>query len=299
MLRILALAFVAGIACLVPTNSSSADDAPVSGQVVIGDDDRIQVVDTTIYPFSAIAYLELLDSDLEVLGTCTGTFIGPDTLLTAGHCLWDDITGDWLSDEIRVVPAKDGDFEPFGYEYASDWWVPDAYAESGDSEWDWGLIKLPNDFLTLDTGWMQIAVLDDEVLALPGFAPAIVGYPSDKPDGTMWGIAEEAFLSVETFTLYYDIDTAPGQSGSAIWSASEGPYLGLVVGIHVSGGLFDNAGTRIDQQLLDDLLNGCLVMNCLIDVAQPPPEPEPEPEPTPTPLPNLPYTTYAIAISRD
>ncbi len=197
-----------------------------------------------------------------------------------------------MAEHIRVIPGKDGDFEPFGSEYASDWWVPDQYALSGSTLWDWGLLKLPNDLLAFDTGWLGVTVADTEALEDPGFEPAIFGYPADKPLGTMWGMIRPAFFLVEDFRLLYDIDTAAGQSGSAIWSAAEGPYLGLVVGIHTQSGLFNN-GSRIDHELLDDLLVGCDAMECTIDVVT---APQPEPPPPPG---SLPYRSYGVAVARD
>ncbi|MGE0599854.1 MAG: serine protease [Dehalococcoidia bacterium] len=260
--------------------------------VVLGEDGRTRVDDTSVFPFSAIAFIELEDANDEVFGSCTATFIGPDALLTAGHCLWDKAESGWIAEHIRVIPGKDGDVEPFGSEYASDWWVPDQYALTGSSLWDWGILKLPNDLLSLDTGWLGVTVADTETLEAPDFQPAIFGYPADKPIGTMWGMIRPAFFQVEDFRLLYDIDTAAGQSGSAIWSAADGPYLGLVVGIHTQSGLFNN-GSRIDQELLDDLLAGCSAMECTIDVVTSPGKPPPPPPGS------LPYRSYGVAIARD
>jgi len=260
--------------------------------VVIGVDERERITDTASFPFSVVAYLELEDADGTVFASCTGTFIGPDALLTAGHCLWDDEIGNWGAEYIRVIPGKDGDFEPFGWQYAEDWWVPDQYALTGLSEWDWGVIKLPDDSLSNQTGWLSVTVAPTEALEDPAFYPAIVGYPGDKPEGTMWGLIREAFVAVDEFTLYYDIDTAAGQSGSAIWSASDGPYLGLIVGIHTQGGELNN-GSRIDDELLADLLTACEAMACSIDVVD-------APGTVVTPPPSfLPYRSYGVAVARD
>jgi V8-like Glu-specific endopeptidase len=56
-------------------------ESPVSTMAkpaaVIGVDERIQILDTTEFPWRAISYLELYDQDAFVTGSCTGTFIDP------------------------------------------------------------------------------------------------------------------------------------------------------------------------------------------------------------------------------
>ena len=280
-----------------------------SAASVIGQDERILIPDPTIYPFSAIAYLELFNEANELFAVCSGTFIGPNALLTAGHCLWDSARGTWNARRIRVVPGKHEASEPFGSEYATDWWVPDGFLDTaGSVDFDWGLIRLPDDALTLDTSWLPVAVLTTPSLQSQSFTPAIVGYPVDKPAQTMWGHSRRAFDSVEAYRLFYDIDTSAGQSGSAIWSLNPGKTLGYVVGIHTqgSGGAGDNSGSRIDLDLLDDLRAGCAVMGCTIDSivegdpATPPPTSQPTATPKPTvPSPPRPYRAAVPALARD
>lgn len=48
-----------------------------------GRDDR-QIMDTSVFPWSVIGYVEF-----ESGGTCTATLIGPDILVTASHCVHD------------------------------------------------------------------------------------------------------------------------------------------------------------------------------------------------------------------
>jgi glutamyl endopeptidase len=260
---------------------------------VIGTDDRVRINDTTIYPFSAVAYLELRDAENDVLGTCTATFIGADVLITAGHCLWDPEAGDWRVEHVRVVPGKDGSDEPFGSEFATDWWVPDAYAVDGSLDWDWGIIRLADDLLTLDTGWLPIAVLSTTTLQQGGFDPAIVGYPAEMPGATMWGSVKPFFNDVQTARLFYDIDTTPGQSGSAVWSLADGPTLGYIVGVHTQGtgaGSL-NSGSRIDQKFLDDVLEACRVMSCTVEYYVEGGSPAPQP--------SRPFRAIGAQLSRD
>ena len=140
---------------------------------------------------------------------------------------------------------------------------------------------------------MQVAVLKTSSLDDDAFTPAVVGYPADKPLGTMWGHSQPRFATVEPFHLSYDIDTGPGQSGSAIWSqASSKPYFGAIVGIHTEGASTGNIGSRIDQQLLDDLLEGCREMKCTIDSVV-------ETGDDPAPPPTRPHQAVVAALSRD
>lgn len=242
---------------------ASADGSDAGAAAVIGPDSRVRITDTTAFPWSAVVYLELYVGSIQ-LGSCTGTFISPDAILTAAHCLYGE--NGWTTD-IRVVPGKDGPFEPFGFSWALSWWVPDAwYADPENNLFDWGLVHI-RDAPAWATGWLTIALLSTATLSLPDIEPAIVGYPGDKPDGTMWFDYKPAFLAVDAFTLRHTIDTAPGESGSAVIltnTTTRADLLGLIVGIHVRGiaAAGYNEATRIDEEVLSDLLRACQEMGC-------------------------------------
>lgn len=260
--------------------------APVQSQSVIGTDDRVRIKNTSIYPWRAIAWIGIFDG-YDLIGSCTGTFIGPDALLTAGHCLYDQTDG-WAVDVV-VVPGKDGTFDPYGHEFADSWWVPDGWIDSsGNPLFDWGVIRMPSKSLGNLVGWFRIANLNSATLSDPNFMPAIVGYPGEKGD-TMWGSIAQRFLEVDDFELFYDIDTTHGDSGSAVFSANvDSPHLGDIVGVHVRGLAEANAASRMDAGLMGDILEGCRQMGCTVawytePATQPAPTPTKTSTPTPTP----------------
>ena len=73
-----------------------------AGRQVFGTDDREQVKNTKTYPFSAIGYLEAKSKT--GYGSCSATLIGPRTVLTAAHCLYNHEAGGW-QDDIFFVPG--------------------------------------------------------------------------------------------------------------------------------------------------------------------------------------------------
>ncbi len=242
--------------------SAHVVQASAQPQAIIGVDEREQVLDTTVYPFSAIAYLNLTTASGG--GSCTGTFVGPDVLLTAAHCLWG--VDDGFTQAVSVTPGKDNAFEPFGSEEAFDWVVPQEWIDSAgnDTLWDFGIIVMNDGTLGNTVGWLAVASMLTDTLSRPDFTPGIIGYPGDIGDGTtMMGNVKDSFKSVSDFLVEYEIDTAPGQSGSAVLSLNfEEYFLGYVVAIHTTGGATENHGTRIEEVTLERLLDMCTEFGC-------------------------------------
>ena len=86
---------------------------------------------------------------------------------------------------------------------------------------------------------------------------SIMGYPGEKPQGTMW-TSGGTISKVDTSKLYYRIDTTGGQSGSPIYTWWSGYWT--LVGIHTIGDCASkasraNSGKHLTLLVLDDILN--------------------------------------------
>jgi V8-like Glu-specific endopeptidase len=254
-------------------------DHSLDFQTIFGVDNRERVTPTTSHPWRTISAIEGGFSGQ--YSHCTGTFIGPNVVLTAAHCLYRHDVG-W-SESQMVVPGIDTvDNWPFGYGFAQHGWVPQEWILTGDFAWDWGLLVMPDSSLGNTVGWMDIGLYSTQTLQSPNFNPMTAGYPGDKPLGTMWVTSEPSFLSVNDAFLINRLDAYPGQSGSAVWSTHDE----LIAGVFAFETTQFNGARRINEMVVASLLNVCDQLNCsfsyVIEGQSPDPTPTPTPSPTPT-----------------
>jgi V8-like Glu-specific endopeptidase len=224
---------------------------PPATETVHGPDDRIQITSTSIYPWRVHASLLITAADgSRWIGT--GWFIGPHTLMTAGHVVYIKNSGvpgrdGWVRN-IDVMPGRNGSTLPYGTVRSSNFRSVTGWTNSGDQNFDYGAIIIPTN-LGNTTGWFGFGVYSDaDLLASVG---NISGYPGDKPTGTQWYDARR-IASVNARKVYYDIDTFGGQSGSAVYRIIDGGRYG--VAIHAYGGATTNSGTRIVRPVYDNMV---------------------------------------------
>lgn len=218
-------------------------------ETVHGVDDRAQIGDPSVYPWRAQCSLSMTAADGSGwIGS--GTFIGPRTVLTAGHCLFVKNSGvpgrdGWMT-SIQVMPGRNAATLPYGSQTSSTFRSVTGWTVSGNQEFDYGVIILPTSF---DVGWLGYWGLSDaDLLATTG---NIAGYPGDKPAGSMWYAARQ-IAAVSPLKVHYDIDTAGGQSGSGVYRFLNNERH--VVAVHAYGGATTNSGTRLNGEVVTNLL---------------------------------------------
>ena len=224
---------------------------PPIAETVHGPDNRVKITNTTSYPWRANASLLITAKDnSQWIGT--GWFIGPHTLMTAGHVVYIKNSGvpgrdGWVR-SIQVMPGRNGNTLPYGSVNASYFHSVTAWMNNGDENYDYGSITIPTN-LGNTVGWYGFGVYSDADLVAT--VANIAGYPGDKPVGTQWYDSHK-IASVNATKVYYDIDSAGGQSGSAVVRIINGARYGIA--IHAYGGATTNSGTRITTAVYNNMV---------------------------------------------
>jgi len=242
-----------GAAALAGAGTTAGPVESANPESVIGTDGRVKVTATTSYPSRAIAYL-LVTWKNNAKGSCTGWFIGKNTVATAGHCVFNRTAGSgfgWAK-SIVVYPGRNGASLPYGSTTAKGLYSVTGWTTSGSTSYDYGAIKT-----TVakgnTVGWFGFSWQSSN--SFPGTF-TVRGYPGDKPSATMWTM-NGGITGVNTYRLWYQIDTFGGQSGSPLYKPGCGTYCG--VGIHTYGTSVSpfsgNSATRIRQAVFNNFVS--------------------------------------------
>jgi glutamyl endopeptidase len=236
-----------------------------AAESVIPFDRRVPVADGTTYPARATVHIAFKKTKGADTSGCTGFFVGPDTVVTAAHCVHDrDLGGFFEVPSYRLYPGRNGASIPFAClrgvtVRARSLWTNATWMNSEDERYDYAVIKTSCS-IGERVGWY--GYINTQSVSQTGQTVTTQGYPGDKPFATQWLSADCAdgpapsvhctIVGTEARQLFYRNDTYYGQSGSPVYrmAASCQP---CAVAIHTSGlhapglHLAANHGARIDS----------------------------------------------------
>ena len=226
-------------------------------ETVLGIDERVRILDTDLSPWRMICALRMRGSNGSgAIGT--GWFVGPKTVITAGHCVHSNrFFGGWAS-SIVVIPGRNGDEQPFGEVTSEQFSSVDKWVATEDPDFDIGCIHLPTD-MGATVGWFQVGAKSPEDLIAS--LVNVSGYPADRGVGAEQYHHRNRVMRVTERRLFYDVDTFGGQSGAPVWVQADDSSLPTAIGIHAYGvggtpatmGIEANSAPRIIPEVLEKI----------------------------------------------
>jgi glutamyl endopeptidase len=220
-------------------------------ETVINSDDRTRVLNTEEYPWRMIAALEIVTPDGRTVHG-TGFMVGPTTILTAGHCVYDTRMGGWAK-AVTARPGLSGTTEPFSFHPASQLHTVVGWVDLGDARYDYGILELDQP-IGRQTGWFSVAVLPNPKLY--NRVVNVCGYSVDRDPTNQWHSGGRVG-HLDSQRLYHNGDTFGGNSGGPIWISTRDDSQ-VIAAIHaygVGGSASDgknlNSGTRIVPEILE------------------------------------------------
>lgn len=233
---------------LVPAGVEAGPSAVAEGSAesVIGADGRVWLRDrTTVYPNAPIGRIDFRQAGSSYW--CTGTLIDADTVLTAGHCVHDGLTGsDGWSSSVKFTPGAEGNRAPFGSCRSRELLTLPGWYAGGREAHDLALVQL--DCHIGDTvGWYGYRGAEG-LRGLAGVRVQVRGYPGDKVWSSLWTMVDRVRVSQRNMA-FYAADTYGGQSGSPVFesTACNGAVGPCIVAVHAYGAHSGGAHTRLNH----------------------------------------------------
>ena len=216
--------------------------------IIIGSDGRSRINPTTVNPNDGVIRLELFNGS-SFLGTCTGSYIGPWTVVTAAHCIVQ--AGTATTNRIIFKPAQNGSTLPFGSMDCrnDDVSTINNIAIAFPSGWTGAASDGSFDYAVIDTYPCQTApvsnIFNGYVVDSASATYTTAGYPGDTcpsapgSDRYQCGMSGPAYQNGHRIETEH-IDTVAGQSGMPWWRVLSGSEY--VAAIHTGWRSFTDIG---------------------------------------------------------
>lgn len=205
-------------------------------------DTRVQVLNTTVFPYSTVAFIAATYPSGNVF-SCTATLVTPYVALTAGHCVYDPSEGGYAS-RIRVspglqqLPAFTGpETFPYGNRLADSFqttqqWQNEPSGDShpnGDFVYDVAALFFNAPFPSFTSGaqFLPLAFNNSpSVVTNDGYPGTVQGQSNNQ---AQWTDTESVISSgdpnLDLNLLTTNIYSSPGDSGSPFWT----PFMSELV----------------------------------------------------------------------
>jgi len=229
------------------TEPETRDDE-ISNKSLIGINKLRKITNTNRVPNRMVGHLS---------NGCTATVVSYNHVLTAAHCVYNFKTKTWKKN-LKFIPGRNGsNVKPYGEWKIRRKIASKKYTQEGKIQWDVaiGIVKEKNGTSVGEyTGWMSFGYKNS--LSVNNKVN-ILGYPGNKPTGTQWS-AFCPIKKIQSQYMYHNCDTAPGNSGSPMYSYSQEEGKRIIRGVHTNGFKDGqtklNSGPRINKTLFE-LLN--------------------------------------------
>lgn len=213
---------------------------------IVGDDNRVKVTNTTDGQWRNTVKLLIKGRDNKnYIGS--GFMIGPNSVATSGHCVYNTSWNGWAK-EITVIPALKGTSQPYGSAVSYKLECGGNWLNNNDNQDDWGIIRIKAN-LGNSTGWLGLRW---QSASYNGETVRAVGYPGE--DGTYMYYGDGKVNSSSKRTLSGNWDISGGQSGGPVqkYYSSTG-YT--AIGINRGGSSTYSDCLRIDEWVYNKLIS--------------------------------------------